>query len=432
MRAPLKSHITHNIRCRVMVLLAATLPIQSWAGIGILPLSFGYDSISMASTDMGFSSDPLSINNNTAGIAKSKKSELTFILEPLAMPLVRHADSLGNDQRTNNDRPLLISGAWISPIKSHPDITAGLGVFAQGGVGFGYQDLNTVFGNKDDISATFGVFRIAPAIAWKLTERLRIGLSASINYSKAEQELFPNTSDASSGFAGLDISDLSGVSYAWRAGVQYDLSNTVTIGLAYGSATELVLDDGNAMVNFEAMGLGRVKYNFAQIDGLSLPSELGIGFAWHITPQLSIGSDLNWYRWSQALGEVTTQLSNPQTNGAPSNITIKGDFGGHDQFSTSVGAQYQINDRTQISGGINHVGNLVKHGYESPLNNLITDWNITAGIKHKYSPHWTSSLAYTYIPTVETEYTNTQLPLGSDAKETFGGYSVAFGLSYQW
>jgi len=420
-----------NTKFQLAVLIASTLPLPSWAGIGILPLSFGFDSISMASTDMGFSSDPLSINNNTAGIAKSKKSEFTFIVEPLVMPLVRHADSLGNDQRTNNDRPLLISGAWISPIKSHPDITAGLGVFAQGGVGFGYQDLNTVFGNKDDISATFGVFRIAPAIAWKLTERLRIGLSASINYSKAEQELFPNTSDASSGFAGLDISDLSGVSYALRAGVQYDLSNTVTIGLAYGSATELVLDDGNAMVNFEAMGLGRVKYNFAQIDGLSLPSELGIGFAWHITPRLSIGSDLNWYRWSHALGEVTTHLSKPQTNGAPSNLTIKGDFGGHDQFSKSVGAQYQINDRTQVSGGVNHVGNLVKHGYESPLNNLITNWNITAGIKHKFSKHWTSSLAYTYVPKVETEYTNTQLPLGSDAKEKFGGYSMVFGLSYQ-
>lgn len=319
-----------------MALLAASLATQSWAGIGVLPLGFGADSNAMAGTDMAFSSDPLSINNNTAGIAKPKSAQFSTVIEGFAMNGIRHADSLGNDERSRNDRALLVSGAWSKPLANHPGITIGLGLFAQGGVGYEYKNLNTAFGNSDDLTALFGVFRLAPAVAWNISDKFRLGFSGSINYSEAEQEIFPNTSDASSGFPGLDIKNMSGVSYAWRTGLQYDINDRLTVGMAYGSDTELVLKDGNAVVNFEAMGLGRVKYTSAKIDGLSLPSELGIGLAWKITPKLSLGADLNWYRWSKALGKVTTQLSGAQTNGAPDKIIINSDFGGQDQFSSSV------------------------------------------------------------------------------------------------
>jgi len=432
LRTPLKSHITHNLRCRVVVLLAATLPSQSWAGIGVLPLGFGADSNAMAGTDMAFSNDPLSINNNTAGIAKSKSAQFSTAIEGFGMNGIRHADSLGNDDRSGIDRGLLVSGAWSTPLASRSDITVGLGLFAQGGVGYEYKNLNTAFGNSDDLTALFGVFRLAPAIAWNISDKLRVGFSGSINYSEAEQEVFPNTSDASSGFPGLDIKNMSGVSYAWRAGIQYDLNDQFTLGVAYGSDTELVLEDGNAVVNFDAMGLGRVKYTSAKIDGLSLPSELGIGLAWKITPKLSLGADLNWYRWSKALGTVTTQLSGAQTNGAPDKIKINTDFGGQDQFSSSIGSKYQLNDKTQFLAGVNHVGNVIKHGNESPLNNLIAKWHFSAGLNHELDQHWKTSLTGTYMAKLKRQYTNTQLPLGREAQESFSAYSVAVGVTYNW
>ncbi|MFT6164952.1 MAG: long-chain fatty acid transport protein [Zhongshania aliphaticivorans] len=68
-----------------MALLAASLATQSWAGIGVLPLGFGADSNAMAGTDMAFSTDPLSINNNTAGIAKSKSAQFSTVIEGFAM-----------------------------------------------------------------------------------------------------------------------------------------------------------------------------------------------------------------------------------------------------------------------------------------------------------------------------------------------------------
>ncbi|WP_269619418.1 OmpP1/FadL family transporter [Zhongshania sp. BJYM1] len=386
----------------------------------------------MAGTDMGFSGDPLSINNNTAGIAISKQAQFSTVIEPVFMNGIRHADSLNNDDRSGNDRAILISSAWSTPLENHSDITVGLGFFAQGGVGFDYTNLNTAFGTTDDLTAMFGVFRLAPAIAWNVNDKLRIGFSGSINYSQAEQEIFPNTSDAGSGFAGLEIEDLSGVSYAWRAGLQYDINEQLTLGIAYGSDTKLVLKNGNATANFEAMGLGRVKYNSAKIDGLSLPSELGIGLAWQVSPQLTLGADFNYYRWRKALGKVSTTLSEAQTTGAPDSIKLTNDFGGQNQFARSIGAKFKLNDQTQITAGINHLGNIIKHGYESPLNNLLAKWHFTAGVNHEIAPHWETSIGYVYVPKIKRQYTNTQLPLGSDAEETCGAHWFAFGLTYTW
>ncbi|CAA0090051.1 Uncharacterised protein [Zhongshania aliphaticivorans] len=412
--------------------LLASISSPSKASIGVIPLGFGSDSIAMAGTDIGYSHDPLSINNNTAGIAKSTTSQLSTVIEPYFMTHIRHADSLNSMQASSNDLTAFLSIGWTTPLEKAPDITIGLGVFAQGGIGYEYKNLNTTFGNQDELSALIGVFRMAPAIAWRVNDKLRIGFSASVNYSQAEQQVFPNTSDAETGFAGLHIKDLSGISYAWRAGIQYDVSNALTLGLAYGSDTKLALQNGSAVVNFEAMGLGRVKYNSAEIDGLKLPKELGIGFAWQATPQLSIGGDLNWYSWSEALGNVTTQLSNTETANAPNEIIVSTDFGGQDQFASSIGAQFQLNERTQITAGINHAGNVIKHGNESTLNNLLAKWHISAGANHQLSEKWKASLAYVYIPIMSRKYTNTQFPIGDDAEETFGGYSIAFGISCQW
>ena len=305
----------HNYSLLVLACLIgfANNPInKAFAGNAIVPLGFGAESNAMGGTDMAYSSTPSGINNNPAGIARVPHSEIEFALEPHVLVGIRHKDSLGNDRRSDHDRVYLFSGGWLSPLANHPDVVVGVGVFAQGGVGFQYVDLLTDYGTPDDISALFGVFRIAPAIAYKFNDKLRLGLSASINYAEAEQELFPNTSDAATSFFGTKITDVNGYSYSWRAGLQYDISPTLTVGLAYGAPTELKLEGGKATVNFEDIGLGRVNYAKAKIDGLSIPQEIGLGFSWQVTPQLNLGADIDWYEWSEALGKVKTSLSQPQ------------------------------------------------------------------------------------------------------------------------
>ena len=148
----------------------------------------------------------------------------------------------------------------------------------------------------------------------------------------------PNISDGASGFFGTKITDVNGYSYSWRAGLQYDISPTLTVGLAYGAPTELKLEGGKATVNFEDIGLGRVNYAKAKIDGLSIPQEIGLGFSWQVTPQLNLGADINWYEWSEALGKVKTSLSQPQQTAPMDRINAVGDFGGQNNFSKSVAA----------------------------------------------------------------------------------------------
>jgi long-chain fatty acid transport protein len=403
------------------------------AGNANLLLGFGAESNAMGGTDMAYSDTPSGINNNPAGIAQVRHSEIEFSIEPHVLAGIRHKDSLGNDRRTDHDRAYMFSGGWLSPLSGHPGVTVGVGLFAQGGVGFKYVGLLTDFDNHDDISALFGVFRIAPAIAWSLNNDLRLGLSVSINYAQAEQEVFPNTSDSGAGFFGTKITDVEGYSYSWRAGLQYDLGPTLSLGVAYGASTELKLKNGKAVVNFEDIGLGRVHYANAKIDGVSLPQEIGLGLSWQVTPKLNLGADINWYEWSEAIGLVRIILSNPQESSQVDEVNVESSLGGADNFSKSVAAIYQINDANIIYSGLSHTNNPISGSALSPINNFTAKWHINLGYRHDFSAKWTGALSYTYAPGNPRKYLSSErIPLGSASEEVFSFYSMLFSIRYKW
>ena len=404
----------------------------SWSGIGVTPLGFGSQSVAMSSTDTAYSSEPTGINNNVAGIAAAEAEQFVFGLEPTFLIKNRHKDSLGNDKRVDSKRAMLLTTAWSSPLSDYPGVTLGLGFFAQGGAGFNYESLLTDFGNHDDLTALFGVFRVAPALAWQATDRLRLGVAASANYAQAGQKLLPNTSDAATEFFGVKINDLSGTSYSWRVGAQYDISENVVLGLSYGAKTELRLRKGSAVVNFESLGLGRVRYSDAEISGLSLPEEVNFGVAWQLGPRLSLGADINYFWWSEALGEVSTRFMKPDSAMAPATIHVTKQFGGQDNFSRSVGLRFKQNDLNVFYAGVNHTDSVIKKTGLNPLNNLQAKWHITGGWQRHFSPRMFGVVAISYVPEESKRYVNNELPLGRESEETFGLYSVLIELNYRW
>ena len=429
----LKCDLHHRIHNRLLLLsLLTSMSFTAAAGVAIMPIGYGAKSIGMLGTDMAFSDSPLSINNNPAGLTKVDGPALYLALEPHLLTGLNYRDSLGNSQDSQLDSMLLVSLGWSKPLAIAPNITVGLGLFAQGGVGYDYQELETTYGNRDELSAMFGVFRFAPAIAWQASDKLRFGLSASINYAEAEQNILPNTSDLATGFYGLALWDVGGTSFSWRGGVQYEITDTLHLGAAYGHSTELKLDDGKASVNFEAIGIGRVNYQSAAIKGLSLPKEVGVGIAWQISPKLTIGADINWYQWSKALGEITTALSGPDNLLAPEHIVVVNDFGGQDQFMQSIGLEYEYSDTTNIYSGINHVGYAVEKGASNPLNNLTAKYHLGGGIEHRINQHWQTSIIFIANPENSRKYTNTSLPLGSEAEVGFNSYQFVLELDYHW
>lgn len=428
-------HRSHRATSRHLAAIAllATAPWHgAQAGHALVPLGFGPESNAMAGTDMAFSARPAGINNNPAGIARPLAPRWDLALEPHFITAVRHKDSLGNDSRSDHDNAYLFSGGWLRPLDSLPNVTAGIGVFAQGGVGFRYWDLLTDFGNRDDISAILGVLRIAPALGYRVNDQLRVGLSVSVNYAEAEQEILPDSSNAEAGFFGTRLSGLSGTSYSWKVGLQYDFSDSVTLGLAYSAATKLNLRSGHATVNFDSIGFGRVRYGNAEVDGLALPEEVGLGLSWQLTPQLTLGADLNWYRWSTAIGSVTTRLSRPNAEAPADTVINRADFAGKDNGSQSLAAIYGLDDARTLYAGISHTENVLESRGLSPLNNYVARWHISAGYRQQFSNTLAGMVSYTYLPWNTRHYHNRQLPLGERGAEQFQYYSLVFALEYDW
>lgn len=257
----------------------------------------------------------------------------------------------------------------------------GVALIGQGGVGFSYLELLTESGKKDELSANFGMFRVAPAVAWQATEKLSLGLSLAINFSQADQKAFPETSilpsENSPGFAGLDLNGLHGLSTSYRLGIQCEFNEELTLGVAYGGPAALKLNDGSAVVNFSAHGLGKVKYQKAKIKGLGLAADFNVGIAWQANSRWMVAAEINYLQWSNSMNNLQLTLSRPDNSSAPPVISVDTPLDFKDQLILSMGAACQWQEGTHFLGGISYGKNPVPKETLNPVFNLINEYHYT-------------------------------------------------------
>lgn len=406
----------------------------SWAGYGPLALGSAGEDTSMGSAAIARSHNAIGSNTNPAGMTAIDNKNASGYGEWFSTAGLIHTDSLGNDHRS---KPAFVNvfGAGYAQ-RLNEDVVLGLAFIAQGGVGFRYEDLLTEGGNRDELSVEFGVFRIAPAIAWQATDKLSVGISVGLNYSMAEQRVLPNTSIAPSGsdpgFAGISLDGMSGWSGSYRLGLQYALSDTVMLGAAYGGATKLKLQDGEGTVNFEAHGLGRVNYADARMDGLEFAQELGVGVSWDITPEWEWATDVAVLDWSQSMKESRLTLSSPDNANAPQTIAATQALDMRDQYIVSTGVKHRWSEDLDVMAGYSYARNPLPDENLTPLFNIIAEQHFTVGVSRQFSSGWKLLGSFFYIPKVEGEYQNTLLPLGERSKEEESGWDVTITLERNW
>ena len=390
----------------------------------------------MAGADLAYSYSGLGSNVNPAGMTRVKNGNFSAYGEVVDTSGWRHRDSLGNDaDNTFSGLPIIGFGYVFRPDRFE-NLAFGLALIGQGGVGFKYEELTTTAGNEDELSSMFGVFRLAPSVAWKVNERLSLGLSAGLNYAEATEKGFPETSIAAtvdtSAFYGVELEELSGFSGSYRLGLQYKLSDNLRLGLAYGSPTELKLEKGQATVNFEALGLDKVQYNKASVSGLELAEELGIGFVWQLNPRWELAADFSWINWSSAMEKSKVVVSGPSHSEAPSRIVSESYLGFRDQYAVSLGARYRYDMKTSLMAGVTYGRNPVPESTLSPTLSVILDYHFAFGIARQISQNWRWVATALITPTKKVNYQNDSLPLGSVAEQRVQFVGFTFTLERNW
>jgi len=167
------------------------LTLQSFSQNGTRLIGFDAKTTGRGGTSTGFFDNPSLMMNNPAGISFLKSNQLDLSISLMA-PTVHFKNSLNNSNGKTNIFPLgCISYAHISPGK----ITYAVGLFTQGGMGADFNLNHALFkdGNGNYVQQTyhtkFAVMQGGASIAYKLTNKISVGITADVVYGHVEFQM---------------------------------------------------------------------------------------------------------------------------------------------------------------------------------------------------------------------------------------------------
>lgn len=393
----------------------AASPIPAAANNGLNMIGFGTESVGMGGADVAVARDTTALNTNPAGITQLKEPAFDGYAAVAHALDVAHADSLGNDQRVDNQ--LMTAGGFGYAAPIAPRLAAGIGMFAQGGAGNVYKNLKTPFGTRDELSALIGFAKVSPAIAWQATDELSVAFSLPVAAISATQRIFPSTSSLNAAnptqsFLGLQLKDAVGAGVGVKLGALWRASPTLQLGATAATKISLPASDGYANVNMSAVGLGVVRYDNARLDGFNLPPEVAVGSAWQANERLLVSAEVTWLGWSHALRSTTITLTQPNNAAAPQVLSQTAAVDARDQWVLALGAAYSATGSLTVYGGINHGRSPIPPQNLTPLIAAIGETHLTAGFKQALAPGWSLSGALEYLLPRSVSYDNPSSPLG--------------------
>lgn len=432
-----------------ILLLALDLPAFATNGLNLI--GYGARSTSLGGAFTAVSDDTASINTNPAGLTQIQSRSLELSLD-FSVPSLDHGDVFSGV--VSGPRKLVFV-PWLGyaqKLKGTP-LTVGIAVFTQGGVGSEYNGIKTAFGTEDDLFVDLQYMRIAPAIAYQLSDRLSVGFAFFVGRSMLDLQFFPNTSCASlppplpsplpclafippgpSGsptFFGLDLDGAEAWGVGGRIGILYQATDWLSLGLQYATPSSLDHNDGDLVLDMSSIGLGKVKYE-GSLDDFSWPQELSLGVAFRLIKGLQVSADLKWINWDGALNTPVLKARNPNVPVSDElrNIDIPMKLNWKNQWVFALGLAYNVTDRLVMRGGYNRGNNPVPGETLSPLFATILEDHFAIGLGYTFK---TFSFDLTYIRglTEKVSYTNPDL-FFFNAFEKATLNSVEFMIRYRF
>lgn len=404
---------------RSMPLFLGAISTVSWAGNGFLVIGYGAESLSMGGADVALSRDTGAVLTNPAGLTQVERGAFDISVDPFYHLSTAHRDALGNDRTLNDTRSGAFFGSGYAH-RLHERLVGGVSLSLQGGVGLDYSHLDSGFGTRGDISSSFGIFTLAQGIGWQVSETLSIGATAGVSYGQGKQRFFEDTSAIDDGEAlfGSRLDGLDGWGLSAVLGMQYQVSETLTVAAAYHSKTKLSFDGGSMTVNYEALDQGRVRYRDVRFDGFALAQSLRAGFALQVREKWLLSFELGWLDWSGALGDLTLTARKPAGGDpevVPAELTAVTSLRLRDQYAVALGTEYAISDGTVLRAGYNYVRQPVPRQHLTPLLAAIPAHHYMLGVGQNITERWVFNIGVQYQQHTSVDYENAAQRISRDA-----------------
>ncbi len=221
----------------------------------------------------------------------------------------------------------------------------GLAMTVPFGMGTEYDD-NWPLAHKG-ISAEVLTFDFNPNVAWKVSDKLSLGVGMSIQYAAADLKMqAPISMGGSHLFANSEV-DADSIAWGFNLGLMWSPLDNLRLGLSYRSRVNHNADGDLTVNNFKSMQDGSPvllpELTFDATATLSTPAWAMATAAWDINDLLSLYATFRWTDWS-SFDELT--IESAQSN------TIENKW--QDTYLVSVGADLRFTNWWTFRAGVGY------------------------------------------------------------------------------
>lgn len=334
-------------RAALLCLFAISFTPAAWPGALRITESGGTDMAMAGAGRAALATDATTLAANPAGMSRLDGSHLAIALLPARLDLEIDPDDPALRAATNRDGTTLLGSAYY--VHTAERVSWGLGVYSDFGLSFDFD--RDWAGRRLIEDASLQSLSLTPAVSWRLTDTVDVGLSLNAQLARADVALAVNNDAAIYGPpAGLpdgrlrldgDSGDLGA-----SLGVLYRPDDATRLGLAWTSATDHRFDlDVTATelhpvpaAMLAAMGEPRIAMDF--------PQQLLASGVRQVTAATSVAASIAWQDWSSP-GAARLRTGAP---GAPGAKIFP--HGLDDTWHASLGVRHQLSEDWRIAAGI--------------------------------------------------------------------------------
>ncbi len=233
-----------------------------------------------------------------------------------------------------------------------------------------------------------------PSAAYRVTDKLSLGASVNLMYSRLRNEVAVNNVLPGLSDGKLEIKDNQ---WGWgaNAGLLYEASPGTRFGLTYNSRVKL---DFSAPANFSNLGPGlnallasRGLLNAKVKMDITVPQQVMGSVVHAIDDKWTVLGNVGWQNWKK-FGAVQVSIDSSNPTSLTTDIQFKNTWHG------AIGAQYQVSAPWRLNFGVAYDSNFQPNGDTvSPLLPVGSAWRFGVGAQNVIRKDFTWGVAAEYL-----------------------------------
>ncbi len=409
---------------KTIAIAAAILTTGSsaWATNGMILEGYGPIALAMGGAATAIENGSAAMMNNPATLQMGADGTRLDLAVGVLGPKVSTTVPGFPTAQSSGKSYVMPAFGWI---RKAGDLTYGVGMFGQGGMGTEYAANTAVaMGSGSDVRSELSVGRVLFPVAMKINDKLNVGATLDFAWSNLDMKMAATGAQlggmvngmpsgnlgmalpqlAQAPWARIDFSnsnDFSGAakSTGWtgKFGLTYQATPDLTVGASY----HLKTSQGDMKTSAKGASMsapgGFTDAGQLTVLDFQMPATLAIGMAFKSSPSLTFVADVKRVEWSKVMKQFSMSYTSAGMGGS---VSFAMPQNWADQTVISVGAAYRINDVLTLRGGLNMASNPIPKEMTNPLFPAIVEDHLTLGASFQLSKQWQLDAAMSHASKV--------------------------------